>query len=208
VRVIVAASLLALFLGFQVSAQSPRGPAASPRAADALDRPFPSGGRVEMDLSAGEYRLTGIPEDRIHVEWRIGDASRPSDVRTSLDVRGSTARLSTDGPQGNFRVSIQIPSRSDLHLRLTAGELNVEGIEGSKDIELHAGEINIDVGKAEDYARVDLSVWAGEIQAAPFNVVKGGLFRSFGWRGSGRYRLRASLKAGEVRLSSALRSAS
>lgn len=207
-RVIIAAALLGLSLNLQASPGLLQAPAASFQAADALDRPFASGGRIEMDLSAGEYRLTGIPDDRIHISWRTGSAARPSDVRTKLDVQGTTARLSTDGPQNNFRVDVQVPSRSDLHLRLTAGELTIEGIEGSKDIELHAGEINIEVGKPEDYGRVDLSVWAGEIQAAPFHVVKGGLFRSFGWRGSGRYTLRASLKAGEVRLSSPSRSAS
>jgi hypothetical protein len=205
VRVIATASLVGLTLTFQAFPSAVQGP---PPAAEALDRPFAPGGRLEMDLSAGEYRLVGTSEDRIHVEWRTGGTGRPSDVRTKLDVQGTTARLSTDGPQNSFRVHIALPSRSDLHLRLTAGELNIEGIEGSKDIELHAGEINIDVGRAEDYGQVNLSVWAGEIDAAPFHVNKGGLFRSFDWRGSGRYRLRASLKAGEVRLSSALRSAS
>jgi hypothetical protein len=207
VRVTATLSLLGLALTFQAVPSALQSPAA-PRAAEAVERPFAPGGRLEMDLSAGEYRLVGTADDRIHVEWRIGDSGRLSDVRTKLDVQGTTARLSTDGPQSNFRVHIKVPSRSDLQLRLTAGELSVEGIEGSKDIELHAGEINIEVGRAEEYAQVNLSVWAGEIDAAPFHVNKGGLFRSFGWRGSGRYRLRASLKAGEVRLSSAVRPAS
>ena len=51
-----------------------------------------------------------------------------------------------------------------------------------------------------DVSKVDASVWAGEIQAPPFQVNKGGLFRSFDWRGKGLYRLHAHLKAGDLRL--------
>jgi hypothetical protein len=43
-------------------------------------------------------------------------------------------------------------------------------------------------------------VWAGDLKAPPFQVNKGGLFRSFDWRGKGPYRLHAKLKAGDLRL--------
>jgi hypothetical protein len=72
--------------------------------------------------------------------------------------------------------SQSLPTRSGLRVRLTAGDLTVEGIEGNKDIESHAGDLTIDVGRAEDYHRVDASLWAGDLQAPPFNVSKGGLF--------------------------------
>ena len=39
-----------------------------------------------------------------------------------------------------------------------------------------------------------------DLHAAPFNVIKGGLFRSFDWSGKGPYRLHAKLKAGDLRL--------
>ena len=71
---------------------------------------------------------------------------------------------------------------------------------GNKDVELHAGDLSIDVGRAEDYNHVDASLWAGDLHAAPFNVVKGGLFRSFDWNGKGPYRLHAKMKAGDLRL--------
>jgi hypothetical protein len=121
-------------------------------------------------------------------------------VDNRVTVRESNARVSTDGPTDRFRVRIQVPSRSNLHVRLTAGELAIKGIEGDKDVELHAGELDIDVVRAEDYSRVDAGVWAGEIDASPFRVTKEGLFRSFDWSGKGKYRLHAHLKAGELRL--------
>jgi hypothetical protein len=43
------------------------------------------------------------------------------------------------------------------------------------------------------------------VKAEPYQANKGGLFRSFDWRGSGPYRLAAHLKAGELHLYSKLR---
>jgi hypothetical protein len=171
------------------------------RTSDSLERPFGPNGRIRMDLSAGEYRISGSPENRIRLEWSVRDASRLSKVRARADISGADAMVTTDGPSNHFSVAIQVPARSDLHVRLTAGELRLEGVEGNKDVELHAGEIRIDVGRPEDYHSVDASVWAGEIHADPYDVSKDGLFRSFDWKGRGPYRLHARLKAGEVWLS-------
>jgi hypothetical protein len=168
---------------------------------NSLERPFVANGKISMDLSAGEYRITGHADNKIRLTWRVGHDDRRSDVDARADVRGSEARIVTDGPMNNFKVDIQVPLKADLYVRLTAGELRLDRVEGSKDIELHAGEMRIDVNRAEDYHTVDASIWAGEIHADPFNVRKEGLFRSFDWKGHGPYRLHARLKAGEVWLS-------
>jgi len=115
-------------------------------------------------------------------------------------VDGSEATIVLDGPSNNFRVTIEVPARSDLSITLSAGELSVEDIVGNKDIRLNAGELRIDVGPPDDYGRVEASVWAGELRATSFRKVTGGLFRSFDWRGDGEYSLRAKLKAGELNL--------
>lgn len=173
----------------------------SSRPSSSLERDFVSNGKISMDLSAGEYRITGSPDNKIRLAWSVRGEDRLSDVEARADIRGTEARIVTDGPMNNFKVTIQVPQRTDLYIRLTAGELRLDRVEGSKDIELHAGEMRIDVNRAEDYSSVDASIWAGEIHADPFNVRKEGLFRSFDWKGHGPYRLHASLKAGEVWLS-------
>jgi hypothetical protein len=165
-----------------------------------LERQFASGGRISMSLSAGEYEIVGSPDGRIRLDWDVEDRDRLDEVRNTVDIRGADAKVSTDGPSNNFQVRIQVPSRSNLHIRLTAGELSIAGIEGDKDVELHAGELDIDVIRADDYHHVDAAIWAGELHANAFNVRKEGLFRSFDWSGKGRYRLHAHLKAGELRL--------
>jgi hypothetical protein len=173
----------------------------SSRPSSSLERDFVSNGKISMDLSAGEYRITGSPDNKIRLAWSVRGEDSLSDVEARADIRGTDARIVTDGPMNNFKVTIQVPQRTDLYIRLTAGELRLDRVEGSKDIELHAGEMRIDVNRAEDYNSVDASIWAGEIHADPFNVRKEGLFRSFDWKGHGPYRLHARLKAGEVWLS-------
>jgi hypothetical protein len=171
------------------------------RAKESLERVFSQNGRIRMDLSAGEYHISGSPDNRIRLEWSVRDPAQLPRVKAQADVRDREATITTDGPSNKgLRVAIEVPKQADLYVRLSAGDLRIEGIQGNKDVELHAGDVRIDVGRVEDYRTVDASVWAGDIKAAPFQVNKGGLFRSFDWRGKGPYRLHARLKAGDLRL--------
>jgi hypothetical protein len=181
-------------LGVTVLAQDTR-PSAS------LERPFAANGAVNMDLSAGDYHIVGSQQDRVRLDWSVRDAEALAKVRASADVSDRAVRITTDGP-GNkgLRFTIEVPNRSDLYVRLSAGDLTIEGIRGNKDVELKAGDLRIDVGQAADYKKVDASLWAGDIKASAFQIFKGGLFRSFEWAGSGPYRLHAHLMAGDLHL--------
>jgi hypothetical protein len=171
------------------------------RAKESLERAFSQNGRIRMDLSAGDYRISGSPDNRIRLEWSVRDAAQLPQVKARADVRDRDATITTDAPSNKgLRVVIEVPKQADLYVRLTAGDLRIEGIQGNKDVELHAGDVRIDVGRADDYRIVDASVWAGDITAPPFQVNKGGLFRSFDWRGGGPYRLHAKLMAGDLHL--------
>ena len=195
-RTVFAASSLIAVLVLAPAAQSS---SQVSRPSDALERPFASGGRVHLDLSAGDYRIQGSADNRVRLEWSVRSPERLRRVRARADIRGSDAWFNLDGPDNSgFRVVVSVPRRSDLDVDLSAGEIRVEGVEGNKDVKLYAGEIRIDVGRIEDYRQVDASIWAGEIQAAAFSTSKDGLFRSFEWTGTGPYRLHASLWAGEV----------
>ena len=177
------------------------GPALSEsRPSDSLETAFVANGRITIVLSAGGYQIMESPDNRIRVRWSVRDHSQLARVEADAEVDGSEARIVLDGPTNHFQATIEVPSRSDLFVRLSAGELSIEDIVGDKDIRLRAGELRIEVGRPEDYSHVEASVWAGELSAAPFRVAKGGLFRSFEWRGDGEYKLRARLRAGELRL--------
>lgn len=184
-----AASLVpAATLGAQTTSDSNR-----------LAKPFVSAGRVYMSLSAGGYRIEGSADKEIRVRWQTGDPDETK-VRAKLEVKGRDATLRMDGPSNNFRVVIQVPERTDLVIRLSAGDLDVRRVEGSKDVDMWAGDVTIEVGEAARYRRVEASVRAGEITSSPFNVSKGGLFRSFEFDGKGPYDLRVKLMAGDLKL--------
>ncbi len=170
------------------------------RPSDSLETAFVANGQISIVLSAGGYRISESPDNRIRLHWTVRHQSQLRGVHAHAEVDGSEATIVLDGPTNNFRATIEVPARSDLFVRLSAGELSIEDIVGDKDIRLRAGELRIEVGRPEDYSRVEASVWAGEIDAAPFRIGKGGLFRSFEWRGDGEYKLRARLKAGELLL--------
>lgn len=165
-----------------------------------LERPFKPGGTVHLDLAAGDYRLVGTDSDLVRVRWQT---RRPADaewVRVRVDVDGTTAHVETGNRKDGLRVTIELPSRSNLDLTLSAGELQVRGIEGSKDVSVWAGEVDIQVGEPANYRTVRASVQVGELTARPFQVEKEGLFRSFSTRGKGAYDLNARLFAGELTL--------
>ena len=193
--------IVTALLATAIAAVAPRAlEAQAERASDSLERAFAADGRLRMDLGAGEYRITGSEANRIRLDWSVRNPDDLARVRVKVDVHGRDAAITTSGPRNGFTIAVRVPARADLHVRLTAGELAIEGVEGNKDVESYAGELRIDVGRPEDYSRVDASVWVGEVRAAPYHAVKEGLFRSFKWSGKGPYRLHAALKAGEIRL--------
>ncbi len=164
-----------------------------------LEKPFVSGGRVYMSLSVGGYRIEGSAGKEIKVRWETRDPDE-SRVRAKLDVNGKVATLRVDGPRNNFRVVVHVPERTDLVIRLSAGDLDVRRVEGSKDVDMWAGDVRIEVGEADRYRRVEASVRAGQITSSPFRINKGGLFRSFEYDGKGPYSLRVKLMAGDLKL--------
>jgi len=189
------------WVGAAVAALAVTVSAQDARTSGSLERRFAANGSVRMDLVAGDYQIKGGAQDRVRIEWSVRDADALAKVQARAEVRDRELRLTTDGPSNkNLKFVIEIPNQSDLYVRMTAGDLTIEDIRGNKDVELRAGDLRIDVGRAGDYAKVDGSLWAGDIKASAFQVFKEGLFRSFDWTGGGPYRLHAHLMAGDMYL--------
>ena len=164
---------------------------------ESVEAKFVAGGRIRMDLCSSGITIVGTDESAV----RVSHHPERDSIRVRLQTSGDRADLRVTGcPHNNFQVRIEIPKTSTLYVRMLAGQLDVRDVTGDKDVEVSFGQLNVDVGKTEQYARVEASVNSGQINASPFGVEKGGLFRSFDQRGPGKYRLYAHVGAGQVDL--------
>lgn len=163
------------------------------------EKPFVSGGNIEMQLGGGSYtiRSSAGTAIRVALEGNVGTAT--VDV-TTTDTQATIAVKDT--PSNNFQATIDVPQTANLVIRLAAGDLKVGAISGSKDVESNAGNVEIVTGDATTYASVDASVQAGDISAGAFGESQSGLFRRLTWSGKGKYTLRAKLTAGNLTLRS------
>ena len=162
---------------------------------------FPSSGQLELHIRSAEIHIVGSNENKIAVRVSGNQGSNSTDMKARFVRIGDFGRLGvTGGPHNELTITVEVPKNSDLAVRIFAGEVEVKGITGNKDIALDAGELRIGVGNAADYGHVRASVTSGEIDAPPFGESRGGLFRSFEKSGSGKYELMAHVGAGELTL--------
>lgn len=160
------------------------------------------GQSLKLELSSGDYHIEAGPGDKLVVISQSKERKGQPKPHFGIDTTPQEAAVKVDGPK-NYAAVIQVPRNSNLKVRLNGGRLRVDGINGDKDIESHAGAVSIDVGQPEKYARVDASVDVGHIDAPPFQVAQEGFARSFSRRGPGSYHLHAHVGTGEIRLYSA-----
>jgi hypothetical protein len=174
-------------------------PAAAGQKEGKLERPFAPGRHLWMDLSSGNYIVQAGADDKVVVRWDTTDPDSQN-IKVSLDARGPDAAVITQGESGHFRIIVEVPARTDITSRLSAGDFRIQGISGNKDISSWAGNVVVEVGRPEEYRTVSASVTAGDLDASAFDVKKGGLFRSFSWKGPGTYKMEVRLTAGDLRL--------
>jgi hypothetical protein len=200
VAIFVMSGLAAFACSQPESATSSSGSAAATSSASSApkveaDKPFAPGGRITLTLAAGGYDVRASADGHIRVtlDRDIGD--------TKVEVTtadGHAEVVVKDTPNRNFHAIIEVPKTSDLVTHLTAGELMMAAITGNKDIENLAGNVIVNVGDPSDYGEVDASLKAGDINASAFGGSKSGLLPHFTWSGPGKFKLRASLGAGNL----------
>ena len=167
---------------------------------------FVQGGSVRLMLASGEYKVSAGASDHVRVRWEpetpgdIGHIKDAKKIKVRLDVAGTVATIKTDGPTKHVRFVIEIPARSDLFLRMRAGDISIAGIEGNKDIHMTAGDLKVDV-RPTAYSHVHASVTFGDLNARALGISKDGIGNSFDWNGTGAYTLHASMLAGDLTLS-------
>jgi hypothetical protein len=146
---------------------------------------------LHLNIRSGEILIVGTDDQKITIDLAGRNADKVQDVKGRLSVDKHLAQLNlTGGPRNELEIIIHIPRNSDLTARISAGEVNVEDVVGNKDLELHAGELNIDIGKAEDYGQVDAEAFGPDTKA--------GFFSTISREGSGKYSLPAHVGTGQL----------
>lgn len=173
--------------------------------ADHFTAAFPSGGQLRMHIRSSGVRITGSNDNKIQIHFSCPDTNDIGNVRVAFKKDGNRGDLDiTGGPSNNFQITMEIPRNSDLYVRMFAGELDVSGIDGNKDMQIHAGDLKLSLGKSDDYGPVSISVTTGDLDASAFGVSKSGLFRSFHTNTAlhkttaGKYSLHAHVGAGDL----------
>jgi len=131
-----------------------------------VEMDFPSSGELRMDLCASGVVLTGTDQNKVRVSYVEDHRSDTDHVRIALRSSGNSGRVEIGGcPHNNFRITVEIPQKTNLYVRMMAGQLEISGIKGNKDVELHFGQMNLSIGLASDYAHAEGSVNSGQVDA-------------------------------------------
>jgi hypothetical protein len=166
-----------------------------------VQKKFVSGGTIRLHLEAGGYTISPSDSESISVTYHANSESRLRQVKVDIEPSTSSAEVYvTNTPNNKFEATIEVPRHSNLWVRLTAGELDVEAVEGDKNLELRAGELQVEIPHPEEYGHRDASVTMGSLESTAFDVSTGGMFRSFEQQGPGKYRLHAHVLTGDIDL--------
>jgi hypothetical protein len=159
-----------------------------------------------IDSRPAGLHIVGTDQAAIHISCSASSDETATNVAFHFSPTTNGGELSIEGPHlqhGNngLNVKIEVPRRTNLRIRMFAGQVTVAEVKGDKDIEVGAGQITISSIHDRDYRNVDASVSVGEVQARAFGTDKGGFFRKFSTKNSnGEHRLQAHVTTGQIEL--------
>lgn len=169
-----------------------------------LDVPLSSRTLLSIQSRPAGIKIVGTDEDKLRVSCTAGNLDDADSVQLRFTPSSDGGRLAIEGTRlhhGNnsLDVKIEVPRRTNLRIRMPAGEVRIEEIKGDKDIDLYAGQITILSSHEWDYRSLNASVAVGEVRAPVFDADKGGFFRSLNRRfTTGEYRLHAHVTTGQI----------
>ena len=155
---------------------------------------------LEIELGSGDYQIVASASDSIAVVYDEGTADDLRKVKVQIDSGHGQNHLKIAGPKSNFHAVIEVPRKTDLRVRMSAGGLSIGDVEGNKDIEVLAGNLELNSLRPQDYAQADFSVHIGDVYAPLLKTAKTRLWRSFKTAGPGKYHLHAHVGVGDMTL--------
>jgi hypothetical protein len=160
-----------------------------------------AGKTLSLNVRSGDVLIEGSDSPKLTISFDGEKSDRATEVKVTYKDKGDTVECGIkDGPHNDFRILISVPRQLNLIVRMPAGAMEVSEIAGSKDIKMHAGDLDVDLVDVDSYASIDASVTTGEIDVSALNAETGGFFRKFHKSGPGSFRLVAHVGAGQVTL--------
>jgi hypothetical protein len=169
-----------------------------------LTAPLQSRAFLFIDSRPAGLEIVGTDQQEVHVTCKSDEDRDDGPIVLHFSPSPSGGKLSIERTHlthdGNLQVRIEVPRKTNLAIRMFAGEVKVNDVAGDKDVYLYAGQITIS-DRDWNYRSVNASVSIGEVRAPMYDADKGGFFRSISRRASeGQYRLHAHVTTGEIDL--------
>lgn len=165
---------------------------------------FSPGNSLLFKLRGGDLHIKR-GRDPLHILVRYTpDAKKPDEehkVQLRSEVRGAQIQIEVEAPRSlSVDAEVEVPSPLTLEVRMTAGDLSVEGVEGDKNLNLFAGDLTVNIATLQDLGNVEVSVGIGDISVPAVGETHGWLGHKWKYKGSGTYRLYAHTSFGDARL--------
>lgn len=158
------------------------------------------GAKLDVQLRFGDLRVVSTNDTHLSILYTT-HSNHPNfsrKVEARFLVTPTSASLKLTAPHGgNVDVELRVPVRSNLHVRLSAGDVSIDPVEGSLDVETHAGDIRIKLPEHLDLGMVDASTHAGDVNA-PFGKPHGWIGGKLDYDGGGKYQIHAHTLAGDI----------
>lgn len=171
-----------------------------------LTAPLRSSANLVIDSRPAGLEIVGTDQQQIHVTCHGSDSEdMAAHILLEFSPDSEGGRLTIQGNHlrhdNGVQIRIEVPWKTNLSLRMPAGEVKVDEIKGDKDIDIYAGQITITSFHEWNYRSVNASVTIGEVRAPMYNADKGGFFRSITKKSAeGEYRLHAHVMTGQIDL--------
>lgn len=168
---------------------------------------FIPGGSLRIRVSDGRMKImNGSDSKHIVLRYSAKDDDDGTDasgcVKRRFEVNGSQVEIDLTGRTNgscNLDVEVEVPSPINLRVRMTAGDLAVEGVEGNLDITDRVGDLTIRAGPEKEYRLIEASTHVGDLNGLSGRI-HGWIGKSGSITGAGPYRLYARVWVGDVHL--------
>ena len=174
-----------------------------------MERSLPAAGTVVLDMNVGDLKIVSSAQaDHLRLEVR---ADREYDEKTitswvkRFDVAAGRASLDISLPSHNHcnncdspHVTLYVPAKTDLKVKLDVGDMNIEGIRGNKEVQVRIGDLHIGYQDPNEYAHVETTTHIGDVEDPLHSGDHGFLGKSEDFTRQGEYHLRASVWIGDL----------